>query len=82
MNCFDEAEKKFGKSVNVLINNAGIGESKRFFGDSGEGSWKKVVGIDLTAVIEGSGIAIDKWMKNKSGGVIINTASQGIVNQF
>jgi short-subunit dehydrogenase len=33
--------------------------------------------VDINAVIQGTGLAIDLWTKRKMGGVIINTASQG-----
>ena len=75
--CFIEGERAFGRPVNVLLNNAGIQETKMFFENPAHPSWKRVVDIDLTAVIEGTGIAIERWTKGGVQGVVINTASQG-----
>ncbi|KAI9355047.1 hypothetical protein DFJ73DRAFT_825901 [Zopfochytrium polystomum] len=72
---FANGVKKFGR-LDVCINNAGIGESKRFATEPPFSEWKKVIDIDLTAVIEGTQLAMH-YMRNQTpaGGVIINIAS-------
>jgi 15-hydroxyprostaglandin dehydrogenase (NAD) len=61
--------------VDILINNAGVTENaQRLFGNSPDdiAHWKRVIDINLTAVIDGCRIAV-QYMKQ--GGVIINVAS-------
>jgi len=70
---FQAAERHFGR-VNIIINNAGIAESVPLWQDD-KALWKKVIDIDLSAVIEGTRLGIEALQKQGTGGVIINTAS-------
>ncbi|KAF9584535.1 hypothetical protein BGW38_006101 [Lunasporangiospora selenospora] len=71
---FAAAERHFGR-VNIVINNAGIAERMPLWMDE-QGVWKKVLNIDLAAVIEGTRLGIQALQKNgNEGGVIVNTAS-------
>ncbi|CAO3573679.1 unnamed protein product [Mortierella alpina] len=70
---FKAAEKHFG-GVDIIVNNAGIAE-KRPLWDDDRGVWKKVIDIDLSAVIEGTRLGVLALKKQGRGGVIINTAS-------
>ncbi|KAF8932890.1 hypothetical protein EDD21DRAFT_201528 [Dissophora ornata] len=78
---FDAALKHFG-GVDIVINNAGIAESVPLWEDN-KGLWKKVIDIDLSAVIEGTRLGIEALKKQGRGGVIINTASlAGLYPQY
>ncbi|KAI8908133.1 hypothetical protein DFJ77DRAFT_165500 [Powellomyces hirtus] len=72
-NLFTVAKKHFGQ-VNIVVNNAGIGEGKAFATDETD-SWVKVLRIDLEAVILGTRLAITELSAAGNGGVIVNTAS-------
>jgi len=61
--------------LDIVCNNAGIGERQPLFEDE-TGDFERVIGIDLTAVINATRIAV-REMKRMGGGVIINTASMG-----
>ncbi len=61
--------------VDIVYNNAGIGERAPLFEDD-TNEWARVVDINLGAVINGTRIAV-REMKRLKGGVIINTASMG-----
>ncbi|KNC96397.1 uncharacterized protein SPPG_08296 [Spizellomyces punctatus DAOM BR117] len=70
---FELAKSKFG-SIDIVVNNAGIGEGTSFAQDT-QDSWIKVLRIDLEAVILGTRLAISEMIKAGKGGVILNTAS-------
>ncbi|KAG0296938.1 hypothetical protein BGZ96_008127 [Linnemannia gamsii] len=70
---FTAAQKHFGR-VDIIANNAGIAENVPLWEDE-KGIWKKVIDIDLSAVVEGTRLGIEALKKQKEGGVIINTAS-------
>ncbi|KAF9277287.1 hypothetical protein BGZ68_009401 [Mortierella alpina] len=70
---FKAAEKYFG-GVDIIVNNAGIAEKRPLWEDEA-GVWKKVIDIDLSAVIEGTRLGVAALKKQGRGGVIINTAS-------
>lgn len=70
---FKAAKTHFG-GVDIVINNAGIAERTPLWEDD-KGFWKKVIDIDLTAVIEGTRLGIQVLREQGRGGVIVNTAS-------
>ncbi|KAF9164412.1 hypothetical protein DFQ26_001458 [Actinomortierella ambigua] len=70
---FEAAEKHFGR-VDIVINNAGIAERQPLWEDQA-GFWKKIIDIDLSAVVEGTRLGLQYAQKHGQGGVIINTAS-------
>ncbi|HEX6030669.1 MAG TPA: SDR family oxidoreductase [Tepidiformaceae bacterium] len=61
--------------LDIVYNNAGIGERQPLFEDE-TGEWQRVVDINLAAVINGTRIAV-REMRRRGGGVIVNTASMG-----
>ena len=72
-NMFKTARTHFG-GVDIVINNAGIAERTPLWEDD-TGFWKKVIDIDLTAVVEGTRLGIQVLREQGRGGVIVNTAS-------
>ncbi|KAG0338034.1 hypothetical protein BG004_007393, partial [Podila humilis] len=70
---FAAAFKHFG-GVDIIVNNAGIAENAPLWLDE-KGIWKKVIDIDLSAVIEGTRLGIEALEKQNKPGVIVNTAS-------
>ncbi|KAI8588371.1 hypothetical protein HDU89_003607 [Geranomyces variabilis] len=70
---FTLAKTQFG-SIDIVINNAGIGETRVFATDTTD-SWLSVLRIDLEAVILGTRLALTHMWENTHGGVIVNTAS-------
>ncbi|CAI5976084.1 unnamed protein product [Closterium sp. NIES-64] len=70
--------------LDVCLNNAGIGEKEWFLKDTsadGKGSWRHVLDVDLTAVVDGTRLAVHamqlsgKCSKGGKRGVIVNVAS-------
>ncbi|KAG0360790.1 hypothetical protein BG005_009870 [Podila minutissima] len=70
---FAAAETHFG-GVDIIANNAGIAERVPLWEDN-TGIWKKVLDIDLLAVVEGTRLGVQYLQKQGRGGVIVNTAS-------
>ncbi len=70
---FDTALNQFGR-LDILYNNAGVGTGIPGFPESSLEQWRRVIEIDLTAVIIGTWLAAP-IMQKQGGGVIINTAS-------
>lgn len=64
---------RFGR-LDIVCNNAGIGNDALFSG--GGERWRKMVAINLSAVIDGTRLAV-REMEQRGGGVIVNTASMG-----
>ncbi|KAJ3126512.1 hypothetical protein HK100_010215 [Physocladia obscura] len=71
---FKAAVARFGR-VDIVVNNAGIGETSRF-SDDPDSNWKLVMDIDLYAVIKGTHLALNQMRtQNPPGGVVVNVAS-------
>jgi 3-oxoacyl-[acyl-carrier protein] reductase len=77
---YDETDAKFSQ-IDIVFNNAGIVSGPPPFPDTDLARIKLVIDIDLTSVIQSSAIAI-KYMRERGGGVIINTASTGGLNPY
>ena len=69
----DAAVQKLG-GLDILYNNAGVGTGVPPFPEASLPQWRRVIDIDLTAVIMGTWIAAPLIQKH-GGGAIINTAS-------
>jgi len=72
-NAIDAAVAKLG-GLDILYNNAGIGTGIPGYPEASLAQWRRVIDIDLTAVIMGTWIAAP-IMQKRGGGAIINTAS-------
>ena len=66
------AEAKLG-GIDVLINNAGLGTSKRVV-EMGDDEWHKVIDVTLTGTFRMTRAAL-RVMQPRGGGVIVNNAS-------
>lgn len=69
---FDGAVERFGR-IDVVANIAGIGDGDLFADEPGD--WRRVIDIDLTAVIDGTRLAVRAMRRSGQGGVIVNLAS-------
>ena len=69
---FDLATERFGR-FDIAFNNAGIGGEDLFADDRGD--WKRVIDIDLTAVVDATRLAVRKMRSSGNPGAIVNTAS-------
>ena len=56
---FAQHQSVFGR-LDICINNAGVVEKGRFYEDTVD--WRKVMDINLTAVIEGTRLAVHKML--------------------
>jgi NAD(P)-dependent dehydrogenase (short-subunit alcohol dehydrogenase family) len=72
-NAIDTAVAKLG-GLDILYNNAGIGTGIPGYPEASLEQWRRVIDIDLTAVIMGTWIAAP-IMQKRGGGAIVNTAS-------
>ena len=69
----DKVDAEYG-TVDVLVNNAGIGLSGSFMTTSSE-DWKNVLDVNLWGVIHGCRIFGKRMAERGQGGHIVNTAS-------
>ena len=68
----DAAEARLG-GIDVLVNNAGLGTSKRIV-EMGDDEWHKVIDVTLTGTFRVTRAAL-KLMQPRGRGVIVNNAS-------
>ena len=69
----EKAVKTFG-SLDVALNNAGIGGEPNKVGDMTEQAWRKVIGVNLNGVFNGMRHQLNQMAKQKKG-VIVNMSS-------
>ena len=79
-NLYDQISRTYDQ-LDIVFNNAGIVSGPPPFPDTDAARIKRVVDIDLIAVIQSSALAI-KIMRENGGGVIVNTASTGGLNPY
>lgn len=75
---YKEVDARWGQ-IDIVFNNAGIVSGPPPFPDSDLARIKLVIDIDLTSVVQSSTLAI-RYMRERGGGVIVNTASTGALN--
>ena len=68
----DGAVERFGR-LDIVANIAGVGDGDLFADDPGD--WRRVIEIDLTAVIDCTRLAVRAMRHGGHGGVIVNLAS-------
>ncbi|RJG08930.1 glucose 1-dehydrogenase [Pseudomonas cavernicola] len=70
---FDAAEARFG-AVDVVINNAGVGDPGRFL-ELGEDDWRHMLSTNLDGVFRVAQCASQRLVRAGRGGSIVNIAS-------
>jgi NAD(P)-dependent dehydrogenase (short-subunit alcohol dehydrogenase family) len=70
---YDAAVERFGR-LDIVANIAGIGDGGDLFADD-PGDWRRVVDIDLTAVIDSTRLAVRAMRRGGHGGAVVNLAS-------
>jgi 15-hydroxyprostaglandin dehydrogenase (NAD) len=68
----DSAVETFG-GLDIVANIAGVGDGDLFGDDPGD--WRRVIDIDLTAVIDCTRLAVRAMRRKGNSGVIVNLAS-------
>ncbi|KAI5073037.1 hypothetical protein GOP47_0011050 [Adiantum capillus-veneris] len=74
---FQKHEEVFGR-LDICINSAGISERGQLFEDrsnDGTGPWRKVLDVNLIAVIDCTRLAVQVMLKAGKGGTVLNVAS-------
>jgi 15-hydroxyprostaglandin dehydrogenase (NAD) len=69
---FESTIAWFGR-LDIVANVAGVGDGDLFADDPGD--WRRVIAIDLTAVIDSTRLAVRAMRRAGNGGVVINLAS-------
>ena len=70
----DAAEERFGKPVDIVVNNAGIGAGGTVVGEMPMDLWRKTIDVNLWGVIYGCHVFAPR-MRAAGGGGIVNVAS-------
>ncbi|MFI1915324.1 SDR family NAD(P)-dependent oxidoreductase [Nocardia sp. NPDC020380] len=70
----DAAEQWFGKTADIVVNNAGIGRGGALIGDTPLSEWHQVLDINLWGVIHGCHVFAPR-LRAAGHGSIVNTAS-------
>jgi 3-oxoacyl-[acyl-carrier protein] reductase len=70
---FARTDEVFGR-LDVLHNNAGLGEGTAVWPDVDPARCAAIVGVNLTGVVVGTRLAVEP-MRRTGGGVVVNTAS-------
>lgn len=74
---FQKHEEVFGR-LDICINSAGISERGKFTEDyskDGTGAWRKVLDVNLIAVVDCTRLAIQAMLKAGKGGTVLNIGS-------
>lgn len=66
------AVDRFGR-LDIAVNVAGVGDGDLFADDPG--AWRRVIDIDLTALVDSTRLAVRAMRRGGNGGVIVNLAS-------
>ncbi len=74
MTAFADAVHGRFESVDLLVNNAGIGLVAGFLETTPE-DWDRLVGINLTGVVHGCALFVPRMVQRRRGGHVVNVAS-------
>ena len=67
-NAVEKVHREWG-SIDILINNAGIDES-RYFAETDEGLWDKIINVNYKSFLIASHVCIPIMMEQKSGNIV------------
>lgn len=65
-NLFNYAKNKMN-GINIWINNAGINQPKKFFGEMEQSEYKKVVDVNIIGLMNGTNVAFSQMQKQGRG---------------